>query len=78
MAGRWISRKFGKSKELPIDVDNNVWTITNSSLALLALFLGFTFSSALDHFEKNREAVTNEATAITTAYNIIKLQPVFF
>ena len=78
MAGRWISRKFGKSKELPIDVDNNVSTITNSSLALLALFLGFTFSSALDHFEKNREAVTNEATAITTAYNIIKLQSVFF
>ena len=40
MAGRWISRKFGKSKELPIDVDNNVSTITNSSLALLALAVG--------------------------------------
>lgn len=75
IAGRWIARKFGKAKELTLDVDNNVSTITNSSLALLALFLGFTFSSALDHFEKNREAVTNEATALTTAYHVIKLQP---
>lgn len=75
MAGRCIAKKFGNAKELPLDVDNNVSTITNSSLALLALFLGFTFSSALDHFEKNREAVTNEATALTTAYQIIKLQP---
>lgn len=73
-AGRFLSRHFRKEQPA-IDVDNNVSTITNSSLALLALFLGFTFSSALDHFEKNREAVTNEAAAITAASEIINFQP---
>mgnify|MGYP000013432854 CR=1 FL=1 len=73
--GRWISRRFRKQKAQVLDVDNNVSTITNSSLALLALFLGFTFSSALDHFEKNREAVSNEAVAISAAYELVNLQP---
>lgn len=75
IAGRWISRRFRKQKAQILDVDNNVSTITNSSLALLALFLGFTFSSALDHFEKNREAVSNEAVAIAAAYEVVNLQP---
>jgi hypothetical protein len=73
-AGRWVTCRFRKQKQVAEDVDNNVITITNSSLALLALFLGFTFSSALDHFEKNREAVTNEASTITEAYQLINLQ----
>ena len=73
--GRWISKRFTKQKAQALDVDNNVSTITNSSLALLALFLGFTFSSALDHFEKNREAVLNEAMAISAAYEFMSLQP---
>lgn len=75
LAGRWLSHKLGKNKASDDDVDNNVSTITNSALGLLALFLGFTFSSAMDHFEKNREAVTNEATAIAAAYQVINLQP---
>ena len=74
-AGRWISRRFRKQPQPALDVDNNVSTITNSSLALLALFLGFTFSSALDHFEKNREAVTNEAAELTAMHELILLQP---
>ena len=72
--GRFLSRHFRKEQPA-LDVDNNVSTITNSSLALLALFLGFTFSSALDHFEKNREAVTNEAAAIAAASEVINFQP---
>ena len=78
VAGRWIGKRF-RSHTTPVsDVDNNVSTITNSSLALLALFLGFTFSSALDHFEKNRDAVTNEAAAITATYELVDLQPAPF
>lgn len=57
------------------DVDDSVNTITNSSLALLALFLGFTFSSAMQHFEINREAVIKEAATISTAYQYSELQP---
>lgn len=75
--GRCLSRRLRKVQPT-LDVDNNVSTITNSSLALLALFLGFTFSSALDHFEKNREAVTNEAIAISALAKIINLQPVSY
>ena len=73
--GRLIARKFKKNRQPDLDVDNNVTTITNSSLALLALFLGFTFSSALDHFEKNREAVTVESASIAAVYELAKLQP---
>ena len=78
--GFWIGRLALKlvSKNAPHYFDNgdeNVSTITNSSLALLALFLGFTFSSAMDHFELNRQAVINEAAAIKTLYQAAKLQP---
>lgn len=78
--GFWIGRLALKivSKNAPHYFDNsdeNVSTITNSSLALLALFLGFTFSSAMDHFELNRQAVINEAAVIKTAYQAAKLQP---
>ena len=75
LAGIFIRRRFRKGNDVVLDVDNNVATITNSSLALLALFLGFTFSSALDHFEKNRESVSNEASAIAATYQIAQMQP---
>ena len=75
LAGVFIRRRFQQEKAVVLDVDNNVATITNSSLALLALFLGFTFSSALDHFEKNRESVSNEASAIVATYQIAHMQP---
>jgi len=73
--GRVVTRASRENMQSDPGVDNNVSTITTSSLALLALFLGFTFSSALDHFEKNRDAVTNEATSITIAYQLATLQP---
>jgi hypothetical protein len=57
------------NRKITTQIDNNVSTITNSSLALLALFLGFAFSSAMNHFEKNRDAVVSEAAAIEIAYN---------
>lgn len=52
--------------------DENQSTIVNAALGLLALFLGFTFSSALDHFENNRNAVTEESGAITVLYSYAK------
>lgn len=65
--GSILIAKYKKQKWQP-QLDDNITTITNSSLALLALFLGFAFSSAMDHFEKNREAVTNEAITIAAVY----------
>lgn len=72
--GRIIVRYLRKGATDNV-IDENVSTITNSSLALLALFLGFTFSSALDHFEKNREAIIQESNAISTTYELAALQP---
>ncbi|MEY4504756.1 MAG: hypothetical protein RL154_1052 [Pseudomonadota bacterium] len=68
---RLISKITGKPFE--IGIDDNVATITNSALALLGLFLGFAFSSALDHFEKNREFVISEASAISTVYRFTNI-----
>lgn len=56
-------------------IDDNQTTIVNSSLGLLALFLGFTFSSALEHFETNRKTIVDEVAAITILYNYEKLMP---
>lgn len=52
--------------------DENQSTIVNAALGLLALFLGFTFSSALEHFENNRNSVTEESVAISVLYNYVK------
>ena len=73
--GLFFSRRLRKDSRPGGDVENNVTTITNSALALLALFLGFTFSSALNHFEKNRDAVTTEVAAITAVVHVARLQP---
>ena len=75
LLGRLIAGLLLKHRGYAPTIDENVSTITNSSLALLALFLGFTFSSALDHFEKNREAAIDEAIAIDTARDMSLLQP---
>lgn len=72
--GSILIAKYKKQKWQP-QLDDNITTITNSSLALLALFLGFAFSSAMDHFEKNREAVTNEAITIAAVYRYSDLIP---
>lgn len=70
---RFIKRIF--SIKIKDSIDENQTTITNSSLGLLALFLGFTFSSALEHFEKNRTAIINEITAINSLYMLEKNIP---
>lgn len=75
--GFWCGRLLvkGPFQRMKIVLDDNSSTITNSSLGLLALFLGFTFSSAMDHFELNREAVVKEASAINSVYQYTKLLP---
>lgn len=75
--GFWFGRIVlrGAFQHFKVVLDDNSSTITNSSLGLLALFLGFTFSSAMDHFELNREAVVKEASAINSVYQYTKLLP---
>lgn len=75
--GFWIGHLLLRStfKKFKVVLDDNSSTITNSSLGLLALFLGFTFSSAMEHFELNREAVVKEASAINSVYQYTKLLP---
>ncbi len=48
-------------------LDENITLISSSSLALLALLLGFSFSAAMDNFEQNRRSVIEEASKINAA-----------
>jgi hypothetical protein len=58
--GRLIGiRTVGRAK-------NNLATMEASSLGLLALMIGFTFSIALSSFDSRRIAVLDEANTITT------------
>jgi len=52
-----------------------VATIQASLLGVLALLLGFTFSLALQRFDRRSEAVVDEANAIGTAYLRAQLLP---
>jgi hypothetical protein len=47
---------------------SQVVSIQGSLLGLLSLLLGFTFSIALQHFDKRSEAMKEEANAIGTTY----------
>lgn len=49
--------------------------IDASLFALLGLFLAFTFSSALDSYNKHQEQLTDEANNIATVYTNLDLLP---
>jgi uncharacterized membrane protein (Fun14 family) len=53
----------------------HVNTIQASTLGILALLLGFTFSLALQRYDSRSEALVNEANAIGTAYLRAQLLP---
>jgi hypothetical protein len=55
--------------------DNNVSTLVGAVLGLLALMIGFTFAMALSRFEARRDAVLNEANAISTTALRARLLP---
>ncbi len=75
--GVFVARFYSKlnSRKVVEVLDSNASTIIMSSLGLLALFLGFTFSSAMTHYEQNRQAVITEATAVRSAFRYAQLQP---
>lgn len=52
-----------------------IGTIEGALLGLLALFLGFTFSMSASRFDSRREAIINEANAISTAIRSADLYP---
>jgi hypothetical protein len=54
---------------------DNVSTLEGAILGLLALMIGFTFALALSRFEARREAVLNEANAISTTALRARLLP---
>ena len=53
----------------------NISALEQSLLGLLALMIGFTFFMALTRFEARREAVLNEANAISTTALRARLLP---
>lgn len=74
--GFWAGKTLRKvivGTKVQDEIDDNQVTMTNSALGLLALFLGFTFSSSLQHFEDNRSAVIDEANAIKTMIYTVEM-----
>jgi hypothetical protein len=53
----------------------DVSTLEGATLGLLALMIGFTFAMALSRFEARRDAVINEANAISTTALRARLLP---
>jgi len=53
----------------------DVSTLEGATLGLLALMIGFTFAMALSRFEARRDAVVNEANAISTTALRARLLP---
>lgn len=53
----------------------DVSTLEGATLGLLALMIGFTFAMALSRFEARRDAIVNEANAISTTALRARLLP---
>lgn len=70
LVGEWLREFTSKRKAKPKDGDNDKSDgyIVSSTLGLLALLMGFTFSLAVDRFEARRVLVLEESNAIGTAY----------
>ncbi len=67
--GRWLgARAKGRGEE-------GVATLEGAMFGLLALMLGFTFGMALSRFEERRQAVLDEANAISTTELNARLLP---
>jgi hypothetical protein len=69
-----IGWQIGKADE-STGVGGNVSALEQSLLGLLALMIGFSFLMALTRFEARREAVLNEANAISTTALRARLLP---
>ena len=69
--------RFGRAneREEPPMAKAHVNAIQASLLGILALLLGFTFSSALQRYDARSQAVIDEANAISTAWQRADLLP---
>lgn len=69
--------RFGRAheREEPPMAKAHVNAIQASLLGILALLLGFTFSSALERYDARSQAVVEEANAISTAWQRADLLP---
>ena len=72
-AGALIGRAAGRVGD--DDKSDHMIVITNASLGLLALIIGFTFSMALSRYEQRKNYEEEEANAIGTEYVRADLLP---
>jgi len=66
--GEWLRARTAKPKAKDEEGGGGDGYIVSSTLGLLALLMGFTFSLAVDRFEARRQLVLQEANAIGTTY----------
>lgn len=68
LSGRWLRRLLARRYGLPELGSSQEEYVVSAIVGLLALLLGFSFSMAVDHFDKRLQLVTDEANAITSVH----------
>jgi hypothetical protein len=72
--GRWLGTR-AIAKHGSVAGGANVGSLETAVFALLGLLIAFTFSGALERFDKRRAQVVDEANAVGTAYLRVDLLP---
>jgi hypothetical protein len=74
----WAALKFGSfvgSRRPAVEVREDLSMVTNASLTLLALIIGFTFSMAVGRYDLRKNYEEEEANAIGTEYVRVGMLP---
>jgi hypothetical protein len=75
----WLAVQFGhyvsRLRPTPEDQKDDLRLVTNASLTLLALIIGFSFSMAVHRYDQRKDYEEDEANAIGTEYVRVGLMP---
>lgn len=66
--GRWLRIRLSRKYGLPKLGSTQEEYVVSAIIGLLALLLGFSFSMAVDHYDRRLQLVTDEANAITSVH----------
>ena len=80
LASLWLSEQTGaffarKLRPVKDDERNDLSLVTNASMTLLALIIGFSFSMAVSRYDQRKNYEEEEANAIGTEYVRVDLLP---
>lgn len=68
LLGRWVHSQLSRRFKLAQLGSTQEEYVVSAVVGLLALLLGFSFSMAVDHYDKRLQLVADEANAISSSY----------